>query len=133
MGVLIDASVLVAAERGSFDPPPALRRRAASPAGLAAITAAELLHGVHRADTAARRHRREAWVESFLAGLAIFPFDLRAARIYARLSAELAAGGVAVGPHDLQVAATALAFGFAVATRDLRSFPRIPGLTVEPW
>jgi hypothetical protein len=36
------------------------------------------------------------------------------------LSAELAAKGAAVGPHDLIIAATALAKGYIVTTRDER-------------
>jgi predicted nucleic acid-binding protein len=133
LGVLIDASVLIAAERGQLDWPTLIAGRRETAAGIAAITASELLHGVHRADTPARRYRREVWVESVIAGLSVFSFDLVAARVHARLWAELMTGGVTVGSHDLLVAATALAAGFRVATRDLRSFPRIPGLTVESW
>ncbi len=133
MGVLIDASVLVAAERGQLDFREVARGRAEEPVGIATITASELLHGVHRADTDARRHRREAWVESLLAAIPALPFDLTAARIHARLWAQLLAAGVTVGAHDLLVAATALSAGFSVASRDLRSFPRIPGLSLEHW
>ena len=57
----------------------------------------------------------------------------RRARVHARLGAELAAKGAAVGPHDLMIAATAVSIDFAVATRDVRSFPRIAGLTLKRW
>ena len=36
------------------------------PVFLAAVSAAELLHGVHRANTAVRKARREAFVENIL-------------------------------------------------------------------
>jgi predicted nucleic acid-binding protein len=133
LGLLIDASVLIAAERGRLDLAPLAAVHGSTTAGIAAVTASELLHGVHGAETPARRHRREAWVETVLTSLAVFPFDLTAARVHARLWAELWAGGASIGAHDLLVAATALAAGFSVATRDLRSFPRIPGLRVERW
>jgi predicted nucleic acid-binding protein len=55
------------------------------------------------------------------------------ARTHARLSAELAAKGSPVGAHDLLTAATALAVGYDVATRDERNFPKIPGLRVLRW
>jgi predicted nucleic acid-binding protein len=42
----------------------------------------------------------------------------------------LAAKGTNVGPHDLLIGATAIAVGYRVATRDARSFGRIPGLDV---
>ena len=47
--------------------------------------------------------------------------------------AELAVKGISVGAHDLVIGTTALATGSRVATRDARSFPRIPGLTFVEW
>lgn len=55
MGTLIDSSLLIAAERRALDLGAALDRYADEPVGIAAITASELLHGVHRAATAAQR------------------------------------------------------------------------------
>ena len=100
---------------------------------IAAVTASELLHGVHRAVEPSQRNRREAFVERLLADLPLIPFDLVVARVHARLSAELAANRSPVGAHDLLIAATALAVGYDVATRDERSFPKIPGLNVLRW
>jgi tRNA(fMet)-specific endonuclease VapC len=133
MATLIDASIVIAAERGRLDLDRLLLEHAEQSVALAAITASELLHGVHRAATAAQRGRREGFVERLLSGLPIIAFDLVVARVHARLWAELAAKGTAIGAHDLQIAATALATGGSVATRDLRSFPKIAALTVERW
>lgn len=99
---------------------------------LAAVSAAELLHGIHRA-RAAQRPKREAFVESILGTVAVLPFDLRAARIHARIWADLASRGRMVGERDLMIAATAVAYGHRVLTSDARSFPRIPGTDVEIW
>ena len=63
-------------------------------------------------------------LEGLLARLPIISFDAVAVRIHAPLSAELAAKGTAVGPHDLIIAATALTKGYIVTTRDERRFPR---------
>ena len=60
-------------------------------------------------------------------------FDLEIARLHARLAADLAAKGTPVGAHDLIIAATALSLDYRVATRDKRSFPKIPGLDVVYW
>ncbi len=60
-------------------------------------------------------------------------FDLVAARVHARLWAKLAAKGIAIGQHDLVIAATAVSRGMDVATRDARNFPKIPGLGVLRW
>jgi predicted nucleic acid-binding protein len=127
MGTLIDSSILIAVERDDFDLAVAIGRPD-EPAAIAAITASELLHGVLRADTPSRRRGREAFVERLLAALPILPFDLVVARVHASLWASLAAKGASVGAHDLMIGATALAAGYRVATRDRRSFARIPGL-----
>jgi len=130
LGTLIDSSVLVAAEQRPLDLVDALGAHGEEPAGIASISASELLHGVHRAATAAQRQRREVFVERLLAVLPVFPFDLVTARIHASLWASLAAKGASVGSHDLLVGATAIALGYRVATRDRRSFGKISGLDV---
>jgi predicted nucleic acid-binding protein len=132
MGFLIDSSVLVAADRGLLDLDRLLESQGDEAVALAAISASELLHGLHRLK-GVRRARSEAFVERILAALPIVPFDLAAARVHAVLAADLRAKGTPVGPHDLLIAATAVLRGDAVATRDLRSFPRIHGLDVVTW
>lgn len=133
MAALIDSSVLIAIERQRLSLDTVLAEHGEEAAAIAAITASELLHGLHRAKTPKQRARREAFVEQILTHVTVAPFDLVVARVHARVWAELAAKGVTVGTHDLLIAATALALGFTVATRDERSFPRIPGLTLSRW
>ena len=130
MGTLIDSSVLIAVERRALDLDAAMAAYADDAVGIAAVTASELLHGVHRAATPAQRQRRETFVERLLAVLPVLSFDLVTARIHASLWAGLAAKGASVGAHDLLIGATAVAAGYRVATRDRRSFGKIPGLEV---
>ena len=127
---MIDSSILIATERRALDFDDTLGAHGEEPVGIAAITASELLHGVHRAATTAQRQRREAFVERLLAVVPVFPFDLETARIHASLWARLASKGASVGSHDLLIGATAIALGYRVATRDRRSFGRVPGLEV---
>jgi predicted nucleic acid-binding protein len=131
MATLIDSSVLIAAERGQLDLDGISARYAEDDVAISAVTASELLHGLYRARTAAQRHRRQAFVEGLLAQLPVIAFDLTVARVHASLWANLAKRGVAVGERDLMIGATALAKDYAVATRDERSFPKIPGLKVQ--
>jgi len=128
MATLIDSSVLIAAERGqlNFDD-----IAAEEDVAISAVTASELLHGVHHARMPAQRHRRQAFVEGLMAQLPVIAFDLIVARVHASLWADLAKRGVAVGERDLMIGATAIAKGFAIATRHERSFPEIPGLKVS--
>ncbi len=97
--------------------------------GIAAITASELLHGMHRA-TPRHRARREAFVEAVLVAFPPLSFDILCARAHARLWAQLASSGADVGAHDRLVAATAITAGWRVGTANTRHFERIRGLEV---
>jgi predicted nucleic acid-binding protein len=133
VGVLIDSSVIVAAERGELDTEALLGRLGQESAALAAITVSELLHGVYRANTTARRKRRAEFVEGLLERIAVLPFDLAVARTHAAIWADLARSGTLIGAHDLLIAATALTFQLSVATKDERAFRRVEGLAVDVW
>jgi len=132
VGVIFDTSVLIALERGNLDVDRLIHGREQEPFGISVVSAAELLHGVHRADTQKRRMRRASYVEKVLDSFALHPFDLAAARIYAELWATLQKKGVQIGAHDLMIAATAISLGFSVATLDLRDYRKIEGLSLEP-
>jgi predicted nucleic acid-binding protein len=133
VGTLIDTSVLIAVQRGQLDPAQLADEDEDEAVAIAAITASELLHGVHRLSSAVSRTRAERFVERLLAGIPVVAFDLDVARVHARLDAELSATGAAVGDADLMIAATAVWLDYRIATRDLRSFPKIAGLDVVRW
>jgi len=130
MGLILDTSILIADERGKFDMAGFLGLFPAPQISIAAITASELFHGVERAKDPARRARRQRHVELVLANLLVQPFDLDQARCHARLWADLETRGLMIGPHDLQIAAAALALGHDVATLNLGEFQRVTGLRV---
>ena len=131
MGVILDSSVLIEAERGHLDIDRFINDRETQPFGLSVITVAELLHGVHRADSEKRRVKRSAYVEKVIELFPIYPFGIDTARVYAQLWATLLRKGVQIGAHDLIIASTAIALGFSVATFDKRDFERIEGLELE--
>lgn len=131
MAILIDSSVFITVERRGFPPDFVLTLIRNEEGAMASVTASELLVGVHRADTSARRVRREAFVEAILVAIPVVPFDLGTARVHAQLSAQLAATGRPIGAHDLLIAATALAKGYRILTDNLRDFQRVPGLAVQ--
>lgn len=131
MAALIDSSALIALERGSLGLDEFSARYAEEDVAISAVTASELLHGVHRVRTVTQRNRRQTFVEGILAQLPVVAFDLSVARVHAALCAELARHRVAVGERDLLIAAAAIARDYAVATRDQRSFSKIPGLSVQ--
>jgi tRNA(fMet)-specific endonuclease VapC len=126
MGLILDSSVLVEFERRRFDLERLLMDY--SPPAIAAVTAAELLVGVERADNLDRRTRRESFIQNVFDRVPIIPFDLTQARIYARQFAELARGGRIIGDRDLQIAATALSLDYDLATLNVDEFQRVSGL-----
>jgi tRNA(fMet)-specific endonuclease VapC len=140
VGTLLDTTVFIELERAVRRLPPGSAMAEVSrrleeqlgpdeEVGIAAITASELLHGVHRA-TPEHRARREAFVEAVLAAFPPLPFDLLAARAHARIWAGLAAAGQDVGAHDRLVAATAISAGWRVATANVRHLARVVGLDI---
>jgi len=130
MGVIFDTSVLIGLEKASSRLDKFILGREREPFGISAITVSELLHGVHRADSEKRRIIREAFVEKIIEVFAVFPFDLSAAKIYARIWVTLARRGKVVGAHDLIIAATCISLGFSLATLDLRDYGLIEGLDI---
>jgi len=129
VGLIIDTNVLICAERGRQSVDFSCWAEHGD-AFISAITASELLMGVHRADSEGRRVRRSAFVEAVLDTIPVLEFGLEAARIHARITAWLATRGELIGPHDLLIAATALSRGFPVVTGNVKEFRRVPGLQV---
>lgn len=133
MGLLIDTGPLIDLERGTADFERLVREAGKAQILLSTVTAAELLHGVHRADSAIRRGHRERFVEWILARIPSIPFDLEVARLYARLWADLAQQGTPIGVHDTMIAATALTHGLTILTNNAKDFRPIDGLELLVW
>lgn len=131
MALLIDSSVIIDLERRGLPAETMVLALPGEDLALSAVTASELLFGVHRADSAERRLRRQALVESVLSALPVFVLDLAVARIHSRLGAQLAEAGRPIAAHDLLIAAIAIAYGYDLLTANVRDFGSAPGLTVR--
>ncbi len=131
MGVILDTSFLIEAERRELEVSRFVEDGKEQVFGISVITVAELLHGVHRADSKRRRLKRSAYVEKVIELFPIYAFEMTMARIYAELWADLASRGIQIGAHDLIIGSTALSLGFSVATFNLRHFEKIEGLKIE--
>lgn len=130
--MILDTSVIIAGERGTLRLESMLQSFGDEPVAIVAITASELLHGAHRGADAGSRARRAAFAEAVIDLVPVLPFALPEARRHAQLWADLLAAGAIIGPHDLLIAATALARGYGVVTLNQREFARVPGLRVAP-
>lgn len=103
---------------------------------LSTITIAELRFGITAMPEGKRRtvlhDRLEGEVLPLFSGR-ILSFDLEASKAYATLMAEARASGKAIGTADGYIAATALAHGFSVATRDVSPFDAAGLKVLNPW
>jgi tRNA(fMet)-specific endonuclease VapC len=132
MAIIIAADVIIGGEKGRFDLQGWLASRGDEQFEIAAITVAELWHGVERA-SAAHRPARESYLRAILSALPIIPYTEQTAYHHARLWAELQAAGKMIGPYDLILAATAQERGSEIATFNKRHFASVPGAKlVEP-
>ena len=132
MAIILDADVIIRGEKGTFDLKSWLAGRQTAEFEIAAITVAELWHGVERA-AGAQRSRRQKYLQAALASLPIIAYTEETAYEHARIWAQLAAAGKMIGYYDLIVAATALERGSEVATFNKRHFAAVAGLKIiEP-
>jgi predicted nucleic acid-binding protein len=130
MGLVVDTSALVAAERGASSWP---SRIAAEGMVLPSVVLAELLVGVRLADSPARAASRQKKVDALVARVPVVDFDTAVAERWADLFAALRSTGSLIPSNDLTVAATALHLGFGVLVGPSgeEHFRRVPGLRVE--
>lgn len=103
---------------------------------LSAITVAELRFGVASLPSGRRRKvlrdSLETRVLPMFAGR-VLSCDLAASQAYGELMARARKAGLAIGASDGYIAATAIANGMAVATRDTAPFHAAGVPLVNPW
>jgi predicted nucleic acid-binding protein len=134
MGLILDSSIVIAAERRG-DTPFQLLRQIASAAGdqqvaISSVALTEIVHAVYRASTPEVRRRREAFIQSFLADVEVVPYARSTAFLAGRLDGEQRALGVTIPSMDLLIGATAIDIGYSLVTVNLRHFQLIPGLAI---
>jgi len=129
---MLDADVIIRGERGTLDLAAWMTQHEDEGFEVAAITVAELGHGVERA-SGGHRARRERYIRSVLEQLPMIPYTETTALQHARVWALLESSGQMIGDYDLIVAATAIERGSTLATFNKRHFERVNGLkVVEP-
>ncbi|PCJ22798.1 MAG: VapC toxin family PIN domain ribonuclease [Rickettsiales bacterium] len=127
MGVVIDTSVLIAAERQEID---FNKWQKYDAAYISSITITELLIGVHRAKSSKIRVKRSAFVEHIISQITALVFGEEEARVYAQILDDLYKKGITLGTHDMIIGASAIVNGYPVLTMNEKDFKRIPGLEV---
>ena len=97
---------------------------------MSAVTLAELVHGIARANTLERRTRRRSFIDELKKHVPVHPFTEATAEIAGNLGGEQAAKGITIPTDDLLIGSSAVEQGYAVGTLNVRHFEKIPGLAV---
>ena len=135
MSFLVDANVLCEATRSQPDAKVLawLDRHDVS-LHVSTLTLAEILKGIHLLAAGRKRRVLENWFEDLVASFAgrIVPFDEDACRTWGSFHAKHERKGRKIPSFDSLIAATALAHGHTLATRNVADFPEdVP--VVNPW
>jgi len=134
LGLILDSSVIIAAERKRQTVEDLLssvgRAFGDVEIAISAVTPAELVHGIARANTPRIREGRRAFIDELKKHVPVHPVTDSTAEIAGQLSGEQAAQGVTLPADDLLIGACAIEQGYAMATLNARHFQRIPGLQI---
>jgi len=134
MGLILDSSVVIAAERRG-DTVAQLLRGIAAVTGdqrtvLSSIGLTELVHGVHRSPSAHARGLRESFLQELLINIDIYPYTRETALLAGQIDGEQKNRGISIPFADLLIGVTALEVGYSILTINARHFRLIPGLIV---
>ncbi|MBZ5564594.1 MAG: type II toxin-antitoxin system VapC family toxin [Acidobacteriia bacterium] len=105
----------------------------ATPPGDVAISSVSLYEIEVVIAKSAQPAKRRKQFDTFLAIVAVLPFDRSSARAAASVRVDLERRGLPIGPLDNLIAGVALAHRATLVTRNTREFSRLPGLAILDW
>ena len=134
MGLVLDSSVLIAAEREARPISELLllleEKHGETEIVISSVSIVELEHGLHRANTPEQAKRRRDYLETIYAAVPIEPFTKEMGQLAGKIDADARKTGSVIPFSDLLIGITALHFGYTVGTRNERHFRMIPGLNI---
>jgi predicted nucleic acid-binding protein len=134
MGLILDSSVVIAAERRGDNVAQMLKGIVAATGDqrtvLSSIGLTELVHGIYRAQTMQARNRRDSFIRELLNDVDVYPYTKDTALLAGKIDGEQQSHGIIIPFGDLLIGATALEVGYSLLTVNMRHFRLIPGLTL---
>jgi tRNA(fMet)-specific endonuclease VapC len=126
---MLDTDTVSFALRGQGNVADEILKRVPSELCVSAVTVAELRFGAEKRKSV-KLHRL---IDTFLAAIAVRPFDQECAEEFGRLANLLADRGEPIGEIDTYIAAHARAMKVTLVTNNVKHFARVAGLKVENW
>jgi tRNA(fMet)-specific endonuclease VapC len=126
----LDANALIHALKGTGRVRERLAQTDPGRIAVPAVAVYEIEYGTLRSASPDARRRE---LHRLLSVMEVLPFDRRAAERAALVRTELERRGERIGPYDLLIAGTALAFGCRLVTHNTAEFSRVAGLEIEDW
>ena len=137
MGLILDSSVVIAAERQGYNAHQTMaeisKRAPGEDLALSTVTLTELAHGAARANTQLRKAVRLQLIDELIQNFSIYPVTIAIALRAGEIDGENTAKGIRIALSDLYIGVTALDLGYSIATANLRHFQMIPGLGIVPF
>ena len=128
MGLVLDTSVLIEAERGKFSLSSLLCKTFPKESiYISSISVSELYLGAHLSKKSFKE-KRTASIQIMISSLIILDFDSRVAKAHAHAWSQLKKKGILIGPYDLIIAATCLYHQHSLLTFNIKEFSRVPNL-----
>ena len=135
MGLILDSSVVIAAERlgqTAYQMLEAIgQQKQDTEIAISVVTVVELAHGIARADAPQRRAGRQQFLGDLLAGMPVHPVTVAIALRAGQAGGLMQAAGKRMALADLLIGSTALELGYSVATANVRHFAMLPDLLIE--
>jgi predicted nucleic acid-binding protein len=137
-GYLFDTDATTEYLLGNVSMPAKLRRFSPGTIGVSIVTVAEIfqgwLAGIQRCRTRGdsgicRAYDTLAEAQTDLEGFITVRYTVEAEAIFQSFPPSVKR----VGTNDCRIAATAIASGLVVVTRNTRDFAKVPGVQVEDW
>jgi predicted nucleic acid-binding protein len=134
MGLILDSSVVIAAERRGDNVTKMLKRIVAATGDqstvLSSVGLTELVHGIYRAQSTETRSRRDSFIRELLNDVEVYPYTKETALLAGQIDGEQQSQGIIIPFGDLLIGATPLEVGYSILTVNMRHFRLIPGLKV---
>ncbi len=127
---ILDTNTLIYFFKGMGNVPSKLLATSPKEIAIPSIVLYELEYGIAKSNSP---RKRQAQLNEICSVVEVLPFNSQEARCSALIRANLEKKGTPIGPYDLLIAGTAVAYQGILVTNNTKEFNRVPDLKLENW